>query len=425
MSKTYKKNMKHLIIKNVGPIKDIDVNLRRFNFIIGPQSSGKSTIAKVLSTCEWIEKEVAITRDEKAVADGNEFKNLVESFHKMEGFFDRKDSSYVLYETDYIFIEYNNKELTIRLNKTSEYNRQKICYIPAERNMITLPELSGFQFSSNNLRSFLFDWYTSREFYNKNNKTNILGLGVQYYFDKDETTKKDRIQHINGESYDISLSNSSSGLQSITPLLVILQYYTEQYFADFDNKDSFDQNIKVKKMRAALTKEIALELFKPGYSKAEASTLIAELNELIKKGDEWANHIYNEYDKACNRLLIPKKTTFIIEEPEQNLFPFTQVELLEYLINLCNKNREHAFTITTHSPFILNYINVLIMRYYKGISDKAIINPDMLAVYTTQNGRLVDLIQTNTDSSQKSVNTEDLVEAMRNMYSEYIYLKQK
>ena len=53
--------MRRLIIRDIGPIKDVDINLKRFNFIIGPQSSGKSTIAKILSTCSWVEKEVATT----------------------------------------------------------------------------------------------------------------------------------------------------------------------------------------------------------------------------------------------------------------------------------------------------------------------------------------------------------------------------
>lgn len=50
--------MKHLIVQNVGPINHIDVELKRFNFLIGSQSSGKSTIAKIYSTCSWMEKEM-------------------------------------------------------------------------------------------------------------------------------------------------------------------------------------------------------------------------------------------------------------------------------------------------------------------------------------------------------------------------------
>ena len=50
--------------------------------------------------------------------------------------------------------------------------------------MVTLSELNGFGFKATNLRSFLFDCYRAREFYNPENKADILGLGVKYYYDK-------------------------------------------------------------------------------------------------------------------------------------------------------------------------------------------------------------------------------------------------
>lgn len=40
--------MAQLIIKNIGPIKDINITLNKVNVIIGPQSSGKSTISMLL-----------------------------------------------------------------------------------------------------------------------------------------------------------------------------------------------------------------------------------------------------------------------------------------------------------------------------------------------------------------------------------------
>ena len=116
--------MRHLIIRNIGPIKKAELQLKRFNFLIGPQSSGKSTIAKILSTCEWIEKEVETTRNEQAIGNGESFRALVESFHKMESYFDRSDESYVEFKTDFIEIVYNHQELSIHMNRDAEYNRQ-------------------------------------------------------------------------------------------------------------------------------------------------------------------------------------------------------------------------------------------------------------------------------------------------------------
>ena len=415
--------MKHLVIRNIGPIKEAELELKRFNFLIGPQSSGKSTVAKILSTCEWIEKEVETTRNEQAIGNGESFRSLVEGFHKMESYFDKDKESYVQYKTDFIEIVYDHRELSIHLNREAEYNRQKICYIPSERNAVTLSELQGFEFGQTNLRSFLFDWYNAREFYQKDNKTEILDLGVRYYYEPDELKNKDRIQHVNGDTYDISLSNSSSGLQSVTPLIVMLQYYSGRYFTEYDFKNSFNQDNKVKLMRSALTREVALSQYKPGFKEEEVSALVKQFNDDLHRGDPRVQKIFESYDQAIDRLLIPNRTTFIVEEPEQNLYPSTQLALTDAIVSLCCGEREHGCTVTTHSPFILNYLNVLIARFYKGVANKAKLNPTELSVFAVGNGRLADLIQNNERTGEMSVNAEDLVEAMRYMYTEYREMK--
>ena len=48
--------MNTITIRNVGPIKDVTIELNKVNVIMGPQSSGKSTIAKAISYCQWVEK---------------------------------------------------------------------------------------------------------------------------------------------------------------------------------------------------------------------------------------------------------------------------------------------------------------------------------------------------------------------------------
>ncbi len=52
-------------------------------------------------------------------------------------------------------------------------------------------------------------------------------------------------------------------------------------------------------------------------------------------------------------------SSFVIEEPECNLFPDKQIELLKHIISIVsNKNR--TLTITTHSPYLLSAINNLL-----------------------------------------------------------------
>ena len=68
--------MQYLEIRNVGPIESVQIELKRFNVFIGAQSIGKSTIAKIFSTCSWLEKEAATNMDEKLVGTGDDFKTI-------------------------------------------------------------------------------------------------------------------------------------------------------------------------------------------------------------------------------------------------------------------------------------------------------------------------------------------------------------
>lgn len=409
--------MRHLLIKDIGPIKLADIELKRFNVFIGHQSSGKSTIAKVISTCNWIEKEVATTLDVNAIADGEAFKNLMESFHKMDEYF--SDFSEIHFESDYIKIDYASGQLAVVLKQDEDYFRQKICYIPAERNMVTLPELQGFEFGTTNLRSFLFDWFNAREFYNDENKTNIMGLGVKYFYDKEQKRFKDRIEHINGQTYRIPLSSASSGLQSIVPLLVMLQYYSGQYFTVASQKKSFDQDAKVLKLMPTLAERYILKPYKPNHTPNESGELLTEISTKLRGGDIKCQALMLNYQEAFKRLLTPVKTTFIIEEPEQNLYPDTQLELIEKITLLCQQERKHEFTLTTHSPYIVNYFNILINQKKE---ERGKISPDDLNVFAVGKGGVQNL-KSHNGSGEWLIDTYDLTEQMQAIYNEYLSLK--
>ena len=49
-------------------------------------------------------------------------------------------------------------------------------------------------------------------------------------------------------------------------------------------------------------------------------------------------------------------SSFVIEEPECNLFPEKQVELLRYILSIV-KSDNRTLTITTHSPYLLSAMN--------------------------------------------------------------------
>jgi hypothetical protein len=73
-------------------------------------------------------------------------------------------------------------------------------------------------------------------------------------------------------------------------------------------------------------------------------------------------------DKIRQNRISYHKTNFIIEEPEQNLFPKTQCDLIYFILNKLQSERDHSLLVTTHSPYILYAINNCLLGAV--ISDK-------------------------------------------------------
>ena len=85
--------MSRIRIKNFGPIKDGMLNhhgwidIKKVTVFIGTQGSGKSTIAKLISTFTWIEK--ALVRgdyDKKWFERKNKLKNQFLKYHRLENY---------------------------------------------------------------------------------------------------------------------------------------------------------------------------------------------------------------------------------------------------------------------------------------------------------------------------------------------------
>ena len=53
----------------------------------------------------------------------------------------------------------------------------------------------------------------------------------------------------------------------------------------------------------------------------------------------------------------------VVEEPEQNLFPESQMKNLAFLLEAANVNDENKIVMTTHSPYVLSYITLAAKSY--------------------------------------------------------------
>ncbi len=327
--------MSQIKIKNFGPIKegylenDGWLDIRKVTLFIGNQGSGKSTIAKLISCFKWIEK--ALTRGDYEpnwFIQRNRFRKVYCTYHKIQNYF--KDNTELYYKGDSYWIDYTNGLLSITQNQIGSYQLPQIMYVPAERNFISTirhPEL--LKLSSDALVEFI------TEFDNAKKEANIDGLNLPI---NDTLIQYDRLNdliNIKGNGYKVRLTEASSGFQSLVPLHLVSW--------------SLAHSVKIQANRAKKTSMSSDELnrFKEGIS------------------DIWLNDsLTDEQRRAAISVLSSKfnKSVFIniVEEPEQNLFPTAQQNVLNSLLSFNNFNEGNELIMTTHSPYIINYLTIAI-----------------------------------------------------------------
>lgn len=395
--------MTTITIRNIGPIKEVkEIYLNKINVFMGLQSSGKSTIAKIISFCIWVEKDVATSQSLSEYQENKTyFRERLESFHKIKGYFN--SNSYIHYRSEVIDIVWKNEECLISWIDKYAYKRSKIAYIPSERNMVILPEARKSEFGNTNIRSFLFDWFEARKKYSNENNLSVLNLGVNYYYV--EGSEEDHIRGNNNDAeYDILLSNASSGLQSITPLIAMIEYLTKWIYDE--DTISFEQDERKQRVNRILAVE---KVLKPYYDKddlpiGDIQELVKSFNEKLHEKEEKAVEYFNDYKTISNSLFKTMNSQFIIEEPEQNLFPETQRDLVYYFLQKCLNKEGNRLTLTTHSPYVLYALNNCMMAGL--VSDKmeanelsklkcnqSKINPVDVSIYEIREGVVRGTIQ--------------------------------
>ncbi len=400
--------MARLIIRNVGPIKDIDIELNKVNVFIGEQSSGKSTIAKIISFCTWLEKSATI--NEYTFTDGNEAYRRLQSYYHIKTYF--RNDSVICYLGENLAYTYNWPENTemphpnwdiatpehlsqkeIFFYPTSHVINPKVIYIPAERNFVSaVPNLQKYAESDDSLMGFLLNWQEARKKYSPSNKLALLNLGMNFYSSDGITNFVDIPQ-----GGIVPLEETSSGLQSIVPLLTLIDWLAKGIYAEH-KPYSFEEIEKIKH----LLDEVGKDLPQP-----ENNSLKERLAGIVS--GKYYTH-----------------TQFIIEEPEQNLYPKTQRDLIYYLLNTINHGRGHRLVVTTHSPYILYAFNnsMILGQISNELPEEvrsnldckdAAISPDYISVWQIFNGQLIDI----KDCRTKMIGKHYFNDVMNEIFDDY------
>ena len=332
--------MSRIKIKNFGPVKeglngnDGWIDIKKVTVFIGNQGSGKSTVAKLISTFSWIEK--ALFRgdyDKRWFERKNRLKNQFLNYHRLENYFKAKgtEDTCIEYEGEAYNIKFHDGILEISETANSSYLLPQIMYVPAERNFITYVKTpKELKLSSDSLKEFLTEYDNAKQELKGIEKLPINNVGIEY-------DKLNDTLNLKGEGYKLMLTEASSGFQSVVPLYLVSHYLAHSIRKQSENKEPMSSE--------------ELQRFKKGVEEI------------------WRNQsLTDEQKRIALSVLSSKfnKSAFIniVEEPEQNLFPKSQWQLLQSLLNFNNMNKGNKLIMTTHSPYIINFLSIAIQGKY-------------------------------------------------------------
>lgn len=325
--------MSRIRIKNFGPIKeglienDGWLDIKKVTVFIGNQGSGKSTVAKLISSLTWMEK--TLNRTGGPLNLGS---LVISNYHRINNYFsERTEIEYEGEVINGVLINKATPTFKNNFNQVNNYRVPKIMYVPAERNFLSVIKNPYSINLPDSLQTFAKELINGQIKLNEKKIELPIG-GINYRYD----SKKDT-SFIIGEDYELDLTEASSGYQSFIPLYLVTKFLTDELQKEEDvlrEQLSAEQSVR-------RNKEINDILFNASLSETEK-------NEKVKQIDA----------KYLNTCLIN-----IVEEPEQNLFPSSQREVLNSLLGFNNMNEGNKLILTTHSPYIINYLTLAVKAH--------------------------------------------------------------
>ncbi|WP_086303165.1 AAA family ATPase [Campylobacter vicugnae] len=378
--------MQKVIIRNLGPIKESQIELKEFMVFIGDSGTGKSIILRTISLLKWIYKKMqykAILKHSKINSDVLRFRldrllknSMLDDFFTKDSYieFIENGKSIVIIENSKLKPQYNNINTdTLLVGKIAFLNdiRSSLAEI------LSSPSGKRAKFSYYTY-DMVENFYESLDHF-KEFKLNSFDLTL---------TRKKRVGyesiHLVKDNKSIKFESASSGEKSISIIELICSYFANNY--DFDN--GFSNSL--------------LELIS---QKIEIDNIV-NLQEYIQK-------------KSFKSFM-----SIFIEEPEVNLYPQKQQSITYFLSKIQKLQNRPQIILSTHSPYILTSLNNLLYagmvankidnknRVHNIVDKDYILNAKDFGAYLLEDGKAIDIIDKDTgliDANRIDQASEDIL----------------
>lgn len=357
--------MQKIEIKYLGPVKELKMEIKDFNLLIGEQATGKSTVAKAIYFFRIIKTTLTdylCQLFDTALYNGNDVsegfnkvlkKELKSVFISLFGFsWDLDKRLYLKYEyTEDIWIDVKLK------NASKKYISVRYSPKLTQKIMHLENEALDLYAQKSNTTTISLAYASKERLRNYDNFKN----DVNKIFDDFQETYYIPA----GRSMITLLVNNRSLIENDN-----LDLITRQFMQIIDNiHGAFSDGIRnvhkrypdgERKFDVAKTSEMLISDLKGDYQYNAGKEYIVVQNEKIPIN--FASSGQQEVLWLLNQLYIlmlkKEKAFVIIEEPEAHLYPNLQNKIVEFIAYFANINSS-SIMITTHSPYILTSVNTL------------------------------------------------------------------
>jgi ABC-type cobalamin/Fe3+-siderophores transport system ATPase subunit len=340
--------MQRIIVKNFGPLVDIDLDIKDFMVFIGPNASGKSTLTKLIyffnAIPEFIEKSLEENFSESNISLPLGINSAFWNFHNFSF------SPIFLKETYIKF--YFSTSVFVELSGSHSSNSMFIPSFSTDLNN-TFKQLETLRaFFKSKLPNNAIEYnVASKEF---------LDIRYDFKFEISKIINAAFFSFIEYEKIYIPEGRSAFN-ENNTPNTYINKGYSE-YLSD--------------------TKYFFSSILETGIED-EIVNNVLKGKPFKTRGNQYSLRLENEFEVPFEFLSSGQKESFwlvlilknlqqkikakqiIIEEPETHLFPDSQKTLIE-LITLIANQKNNKVIITTHSHYILGAINILLNAHRIG-----------------------------------------------------------
>lgn len=387
--------MRRLTVKDFSVIKEATLDFGKITVLIGPQSSGKSLLCKLVHFLGWRVTGIAVDR----VVNRFEFPAFEAAVREE---FDKWFPSGG-WGTGPWRIEFQSKDYWVRMtaNSTNMLSSELVVeFAPAFKELYSVrlkktveEELArGFAPLIEGLRSLAATEFTS-----------LAGRGV---WDSSTYIPVDR-------SYFVDTTKGYRALGTEADPV------TSQFAELFANSLSGTTN----KRRVSDYLGADLVSWPGGWMLAYRDGRFLPLSQTSSGGKEllpilsvldYYEHRRHQSGRLVSAELYGKTLyvfdDFTIEEPESSVFPKTQYDLVREIAALSiETDFQPRFTVTTHSPYILSSFNNLLEAWQSGhmderrceavrevIDEKYWVNPDQFRAYSINEGYLKSIMDEET-----------------------------